>query len=161
QAKLNSPNTPIYLIENGVLPFENDTFDVVFSGFVLFEIGTQEQMLNYLKEANRVMKADGVMIALTASEEAYNNTWLDFNVDYPENKHLKSGDLAKSFLYDANIEFIDIYWTVEDYQTLFSAAGFTLVEVHYPLGRDTEPFDWKDEKTTSPHLILIAKKIAN
>jgi hypothetical protein len=86
----------------------------------------------------------------------YFKDWLIFNADYPENKNLKSGDLAKVYLRDAEIEFTDYYWTEADYIRLFKEAGFQLLEVHYPMGLESEPYPWKDEKTCSPFVVFIA-----
>jgi hypothetical protein len=88
----------------------------------------------------------------------YSKNWFTFNTDYPENKNLKSGDLAKIYLCDAAIEFTDFYWTEADYRHFFKKAGFDLLEIHYPLGKENEQYPWKDEKTASPFVIFVAKK---
>lgn len=158
QAKTNCPSTRFYLIKDGEIPLESDTFDLVFSSLVLFELGSEEDMLAYLNEAKRVLKDDGVFIALTGSEHMYSKNWLIFNSDYPENRNLKSGDLAKIYLKDAGIEFTDFYWTESDYRHFFKEAGFDLVKVHYPLGQADEGLEWKEETTLSPFVVFIAKK---
>lgn len=158
QAVLNCPNTSFYLIQNGSIPSTSEAYDLVFSSLVLFELGSEREILTYLEEAKRVLKKDGVFIAVTGSQEMYSKNWLIFNADFPENKNLKSGDLAKIYLCDADIEFTDYYWTEADYRRLFKQAGFQLVEVHYPMGKVSEPFSWKDEKTSSPFVILVAEK---
>ncbi|KAF3362988.1 hypothetical protein PHSC3_000523 [Chlamydiales bacterium STE3] len=158
QAKINCPNVPFYLIENGTIPFHSETCDIVFSSLVLFEVGSEREMLSYLEEAKRMMKTDGVFIAITGSQDAYTKDWLIFDTNFPENKNLKSGDLAKTYLRDAGIEFTDYYWTEADYRDFFKLAGFDLLEVHYPKGKDNEPYPWKDELTSSPFVIFVAKK---
>ncbi len=158
QAIKSSPQTPVHLVKNGTLPFESDTYDLVFSSLVLFELGTKEEMVTYLQETERVMKEDGTFIAMTGSQDMYSKDWLIFNVDYKENENLKSGDLAKVYLCDAQIEFSDYYWTEADYQELFEKAGLHLVEIHYPLGKASDPYSWKDEKVVSPFVIFVAKK---
>lgn len=157
-AKENYPDTPFQLVEKGCLPLDNESFDFVFSSKVLFEIDSREGILEYLKEGHRVLKNDGVFIAITGSQDMYTKDWGIYNVDYPQNKNLKSGDLGKIYLYDVQIEFTDFYWTEADYLQEFAAAGFNILEIHYPLGREDEPFAWKDEKVVSPFVIFIAKK---
>jgi ubiquinone/menaquinone biosynthesis C-methylase UbiE len=158
QAILNCPDTSFYLIQNGSIPSMPETYDLVFSSLVLFELGSEKEILTYLEEAKRVLKKDGVFIAVTGSQEMYSKDWLIFNTDFPENKNLKSGDLARIYLCDADIEFTDYYWTEADYRRLFNQAGFQLLEVHYPMGKASEPYSWKDEKTSSPFVVLVAEK---
>lgn len=158
QAIVNCPDTSFYLVQNESIPVAPETYDLIFSSFVLFELASENEIVKYLEEAKRVMKNDGVFLALTASQDAYSKNWLIYNINYPENKNLKSGDLAKAYDRGANIEFMDYYWTEADYQRLFQQAGFQLVEVHYPVGKESEPYPWKDEKTSSPFVVLVAKK---
>jgi ubiquinone/menaquinone biosynthesis C-methylase UbiE len=158
QAILNCPDASFYLIQNGSIPSMPETYDLIFSSLVLFELGSEKEILTYLEEAKRVLKKDGVFIAVTGSQEMYSKDWLIFDTDFPENKNLKSGDLARIYLCDADIEFTDYYWTEADYRRLFNQAGFQLLEVHYPKGKASEPYSWKDEKTSSPFVVLVAEK---
>ncbi len=158
QAIINCPDTDFHLIQNGTIPSELESYDLIFSSLVLFELGSEREIVGYLEEAKRVMKNDAILIAVTGSQDAYSKNWLIFNTDYPENRNLKSGDLAKIYLKDADIEFTDFYWTEGDYRQFFSKAGFSLIEVHYPLGKEDEQYPWKDERISSPFVILVAKK---
>lgn len=153
------PHIEFLAAQNGSIPFEAETFSLVFSSMVLLELGTETEMVNYLREGKRVLKEDGIFIAVTASQDAYNKDWLGLQTDYPENKNLKSGDLAKAYLCDVQIEFTDYYWTEADYRHFFELAGLDLVEVHYPLAKIDEPYPWKDEKTSSPFVVLVARKM--
>jgi len=56
QARNHCPETTFYMIENGTIPLDSETFDLVFSSFVLLELGNEKDMLTYLKEANRMLK---------------------------------------------------------------------------------------------------------
>jgi len=76
------------------------------------------------------MKEEAIFIAVTGSQDMYSKDWLIYNTDYPENKNLKSGDLAKVYLRDADIEFTDYYWTESDYRHIFAQAEFNLLEIH-------------------------------
>lgn len=158
QCAVNCPDIPLYLIKNGCIPAPSSTYDLIFSSLVMFELGSEEEILVYLKEAKRIMKDNGVLITIAGSQEMYTKNWFIFNSNYPENKDLKSGDLAKVYLNDGEIEFTDFYWTEADYRSFFKKAGFELVEVHYPLGKENEPYPWKDEKIYSPFIVLVAKK---
>jgi ubiquinone/menaquinone biosynthesis C-methylase UbiE len=160
QAIAYCPNTPFYLMQNRCIPLASNEYDFVFSSLVLFELGSEEEFIEYLGEAKRVMKDEGVLIAVTGSQEMYSKEWLGHHTDYPQNKNLKSGDLAKIYSCGAEIEFTDFYWTQDDYVHFFNHAGFQLIEIHYPLGKESDPYLWKDEKNSSPFVVFIAKKLA-
>lgn len=159
-ARLLCRDISFHLLCDGCIPSPDETYDLVFSSLVLFEIGSEEGIIDYLKEARRVMKKDGVFIALTGSQDAYIHTkeWLNLKVDYPENRDLQSGHLVRSCLSDVGLEFTDFYWTESDYRSFFAGSGFELLEVHYPLGKSDEPYAWKDETHSSPYIIIVAKK---
>jgi len=158
KARLNYPDTPFHLVSNGSLPFEEGRFDVIFSSFVLLEINSEKGLVAYLEEAKRVMKENGVFIGITSSQDRYSKEWLFEEVDFPENKNLTSGCKIKLYSKDAGIVFEDYYWTEEDYKKFFSKAGFQIVEIYYPLGKESDPYPWKDELYYSPYVILVAKR---
>ena len=159
-AKNQCPDIEFLLIENNTIPAEPQSFDLVFSSLVLFEIATEEGIVSYLKEAKRVLKEDGIFIAVTGSEHALTRTnWTDIKTDFPENKNIISGGLGKVYLYEIGIEFNDYHWTEADYRALFPRAGLQIVEFHYPLGQQDDGFAWKDELTISPWVVIVAKPI--
>ena len=159
QAALKYPSLSLHLIENGRIPFADSTFDLVFSSFVLFEIGTHDGIVNYLAEATRVMQVDGLFIAVTGSHHLHSTTkkWLNFNTAFPQNVNLESGNLVKLHLYDSDLEFSDYYWTESDYRYCFDKAGFELIEILYPLGEKNDVYLWRDEIFVSPFVILVSK----
>lgn len=157
QARIHCPLVPFYSIENGCIPLVSQSFDLVFSSFVLLEMKSAMEFAKYFREAKRVMKPNGTFIAVTGSQEFYSRNWLPFKTDYPENKNLKSGDKVKIAIIESNMEFTDFYWTETDYRMFFENAGLSLIEVLYPLGKATEPFPWKDEKTIPPFAVFVAK----
>ena len=148
------------LVKNDSIPSQSNKYDLVFSSLVLFEMAGEQEMMNYLIEARRVLKKDGIFLLLVGSEHMYSNKNLrTFYNDYPENKRPKSGQLVKVSLPDANIIFEDYYWTESDYQRFLKKAQFEVVATHYPLGKDGEPYEWKDEKKVSPFIVFVLKKI--
>ncbi|QQS35701.1 MAG: methyltransferase domain-containing protein [Ignavibacteriales bacterium] len=64
----NSDLDEAYVIENGVLPFNNATFDFVISDFVLEHIETP---LIFLSEVHRVMKPNGSFFFRTPNRNHY------------------------------------------------------------------------------------------
>ncbi len=158
QAQRRLPKANFNVIENDVIPIPSNSVDLVFSGFVLFELNSKEKLINYLKEGARVLKNTGVFIAVTGNEELYVKNWHGFSVNHKENKHLKSGGRAKITLREENIDFFDFFWTLEDYEDVFRKANLTILTTHFPLGQPNEGYDWKDEKTHAPFVIFVAKK---
>ena len=157
QSRINCPDLSFHLIEDNLKNLFQSNFDLVFSSFVLFEIGSKSNIVKYLKEAKSVMKEGGVFIGITGSESLYNGNWLAWETNFPCNKDLKSGDKAKLLLKHENIEFTDFFWKEVDYRDCFKIAGLNLLEIYYPLGMYNEPFQWKDEILDSPFVYFIAQ----
>ncbi len=160
EAQKSHPDVPFKLTVSELIPSPSKAYDLVFSSFVLFELGTKNEIIKYLKEAKRVLKDSGTFISVTGSENMYSEKkWMLFDTNYPQNKHLKSGDMAKILLKGADIEFTDYYWLESDYKECFKKAGFNLMEILYPLGKYSEPFPWNQERKSSPFVIFVAKPI--
>lgn len=158
QAQVNYPNYSFSCLENGQLPFVGSSFDLVFSSFVLCEIGTEQEMHQYLSEARRVLKKNGLFVGITCHENLHNiqRQWLDFETNFPENQVLMSGHLVKLYHRGSQIEFLDYYWKLSDYQNFFEKAHFRLIEIEYPLGKAQEAYAWQDELIFPSFMILKA-----
>lgn len=154
------PDISFDLVQDGKIPNESGTYDLVFSGWVLFELGTEQAIVAYLKEAARVLKPEGRFVAVTGSQDMFSKDWLIYGTDYPENQNPQSGKLCKVFSRDVTIAFTDYYWSEADYQRLFKEAGFRLLEVHYPLGKEGEGYAWRSEKSHSPYVIFVAEALS-
>lgn len=150
--------TPFHLIKSAQLPHANNTFDLVFSSFVLFEISTKSELSCVMNEIYRVLKKDGLFIAVTGSEALYNHTWLSLNVDFEQNRYLKSGDIAKVLLKDAELVVYDYYWTNQDYLDIINTSHFSLLETLFPLGEASDGYPWKDENHFPPYVIYVLSK---
>jgi ubiquinone/menaquinone biosynthesis C-methylase UbiE len=107
-AQAKDPPGKYVKIDSGVIPFDDDSFDLVFCSFVLLEISTKDEILNIVREIHRVLKKNGIFISLSASDHTYNHDWLTLNTNFPENKNIASGAKVK-------IEFRDINLTIDDY----------------------------------------------
>lgn len=158
EAKSEIKNVEFSLIQSGSLPFTDGYFDIIFSSFVLFEISTKIELQKILQEINRVLKNNGVFIAITGSEFLYNFNWLSIDVNFPENTYLTSGDIAKVLLKDANLIVYDYFWTNNDYMDVFNASNFYTLEMLHPLGNDNDTYSWKDEIHKPPYVIYILSK---
>lgn len=158
EAKQLNNSTPFQLIESAKLPYEDDTFDVAFSSFVLFEISSKPELKRVLNEIYRVLKKGGLFIGVTGSEELYNHKWLSLNVDFEQNKNLNSGDIAKVLLKDADLVVYDYYWTNQDYQEVIQASKFSILEILFPLGESRDGYPWEEEKQFPPYVVYVLSK---
>lgn len=152
------PESHYLHIKNGKAPVFDSSYDLVFSCFVMFTVPTKKDLLSILSEAYRCLRDEGTFIIVTGSEELYSHQWLSYNTDYPENKNLSSGDIARIQLRDLDIELVNYYWTDSDYKELFQQANFKILEKHYPLGRPSERTDWISETTHSPYVVYVLQK---
>lgn len=161
----SDPRGNYHLLHNHQIPTSNEFYDFIFSSFVLFEFATKEKMQQSLQEIKRVMKKNALFIAVTGSAEAYQreNQWVSLKVDFSQNNQLKSGDLGRIdfVMHDIPITFQNYYWTEQDYQDVFQAAGLSLCETHHPLGYQEEEillsWQWKSEMILSPYYIFVLK----
>lgn len=160
QARSRDGSTRYYHLQNEKLPFENESFDIVFSSFVFLEISTKEEIEKIFSEMIRVLRRDGVIIVITSSMDVYKHNWIGFKYDFPENnRDIQSGETFKLQFQGTEIILYDYLWTDKDYKQILDRLGLSIIEHHKPLGYDTDPFEWLDEKTTSPVAIYIIKKV--
>ena len=136
----------------------DQTFDLVLCAFPFDNIPGRERRAGIFRQLAQRLAPDGRIVNLVSSAEIYVHEWLSFSTrDYPDNRHADSGDLVKIVMLDVpdRRPVEDIFWTERDYAQTFAAAGLELVEVHHPLGDESDPFEWVSEYTVSPWTIHI------
>jgi len=160
QAITRDQSTSYYNIQTEQVPFENESFDIVFSSFVFLEISTKTEIEKIFLEMMRVLKRDGVIFVVTSSMDVYKGNWVGFKYDFPENsRDIQSGETFKLQFQGTEIILYDYLWTDEDYKQILDRLGLSIVEHHKPLGYDTDPYEWLDEKKASPVSIYIIKRL--
>ena len=145
-------------IKSAELPFQNDFFDIVFSSFVLFEIPNKNELKKIMSEIFRVLKKGGIFIGVTGSMQLYDHQWLSLDVNFEQNKNLKSGDIAKVLLKDADLIVYDYYWTDNDYNEVFNESNLRMLEKTFPLGESSDGYEWADEKNYPPYVVYVLIK---
>jgi len=146
------------IIQSGALPYDDNSYDIVFSSFVLFEIPTKNELIKIFNEIYRVLKNNGIFIAVTGSEEMYKHNWLSLDANYKENLNLKSGDVAKILIKDVDLVVYDYFWTDADYNEIISNTKFNKLESLLPLGEDNDGYNWIDEKKYPPYVVYVLSK---
>jgi SAM-dependent methyltransferase len=158
QARSKDPSGEYHHIPSGRLPFDDSTFDLVFSSFVFLEVSRIEEIERILKEIKRVLRKDGTVIFITASMEASTGDWVSLSYSFPENdKTLHSGDTVKLLIRGIDVVLHDYYWTDDDYTRAAEGAGLVVAKIHQPLGSRDDEVEWRDEIKMSPVSIYVLK----
>lgn len=157
-AQQNDPKGIYKLIKSAQIPALDASYDFIFSSWVFMEVSTKEELHKITTEIHRVLKKDGIFIAVLCNEETYNNDWLTLNTQFDENKYLKSGSQVRMFFKDINLSIYDYFWTKEDYEQVINNGGLKLINTHHPLGKDDDGYNWINEKSKPSCTIYIAKK---
>jgi ubiquinone/menaquinone biosynthesis C-methylase UbiE len=154
-AQNNHKDISFHKAEIGRLPFANSSFDLVLSTFVLFDIPSVEHLSNYVKEASRVLKKNGIFIALTGSEHFHKNNWLTIKNNIDANKNLRPGETYSVTLIDDNITFHDFFYTDNDYSLIFDRHNMKKLETHYPIGNHSDGINWTTEWDLAPYVVYV------
>lgn len=159
QARSKDVSGEYHHIPSGRLPFDDSSFDLVFSSFVFLEISRIDEIERILKEMKRVLRDDGTIIFVTSSTEATRGHWVSLSYAFPENdKPLKSGDTVKLLIQGVDVVFHDYFWTEDDYSGAAERAGLTVTALHKPLGSPDDPVEWRDETKMSPVAIYVLRR---
>jgi 2-polyprenyl-3-methyl-5-hydroxy-6-metoxy-1,4-benzoquinol methylase len=135
-------------------------YDLVLSVFTFDNIPGWENRCNILKSLGKLLSPEGRMICLDSTPELYTHEWASFTTrQFPENLKAKTGDIVRDIILDVEDQTPceDIFWTSEDYNSLFNMAGFVIEAVYKPLGYDHEPFEWINEKEIAPWVIYVLR----
>lgn len=147
----------IKLYDNKI-PFLDDSFDLVFSSFVLLEISSKALIESIVREIYRVLKKGGIFITIGANDNTYKYDWLTINTNFPENKDVKSGNRVKIEFRELSFAIFDYFWNDDDYTNIFRKVGFDVLDIHNPLGTKNDGYNWRDEYKFAPHSVIISKK---
>lgn len=158
QARSKDASGEYLHIPSGLLPFEDSSFDLIFSSFVFLEVSRIEEIEGILREMKRVLRKDGIIIFVTASTEATAGNWVSLSYSFPENnKPLRSGDTVKLLIQGIDVVLHDYFWTEQDYIGAAERAGLILAKLHKPLGSPDDSIEWRDETKMSPVAIYVLR----
>lgn len=157
-AKENDKTGTYQLMKNSKIPYDDETFGLVFASFVLLEISTLPQIEEVLIEISRVLKPGAHFVALVDNANLYSYNWSAINTDFPQNKNLKSGTKVMVEFIEEGFAIEDYYWSRQDYLAAMEKANLELLEICSPLADRNDEIDWKDEIYFSPISIYFMKK---
>jgi len=138
--------------------FPDGSFALVLSAFTFDNVPTHARKLKLFRELGRVLGAEGRIINLVSAPEIYVHEWASFSTrDFPENRQARCGDEVRIIVtaLEDRRPAVDVLWPDADYRSLFEESGLCVRDVHRPLGRADEPFDWVTETTIPPWVIYI------
>jgi SAM-dependent methyltransferase len=150
---------PFAWIEHGKLPFPDNCFDLVTSIMVLLEMPNLSCMKEAINEISRVLKPGGIFLAVVGSEYFPKGEWINKSSISDIDKPLSSGDIFVTSSNVTGINFIDYFYTDDDYRFIFEALGLKIIEHHEALGHDQDGIQWHLEKQLNPFTHYVCKKI--
>lgn len=154
-AKKKYPGLDFHHMKINELPFLDNSFDVVVSIFVLFDIPSLKLIETYASEAKRVLKENGIFIGITGSEYFHKHNWLTAINDVDKNKALISGQSYAVNVTDVDIVFTDFYYSNEDYTHAFKNSGLNTIATYFPKGKTEDNIDWLTEWELAPYTIYV------
>jgi ubiquinone/menaquinone biosynthesis C-methylase UbiE len=162
KARERDPEGKYHLVTDGDLGgFQDESFDLILSVFTFDNIPTMPTKVKCFREMRRILKSDGRIVSLVSSPLIYTHEWLSFTTKaFPENQDAKSGDKVKIVMTDVEDQrpVEDVLWSDEAYKEVYRQSGLEILEMHRPLGKDSEPQSWVNEKRISPWVIYVLKK---
>lgn len=138
--------------------FEPAAHDVVLSAFTFDNIPTMDEKVGWMRALADLLKPGGRIVNLVSAPEIYVNEWVSFSTrDFPENRNARCGETVRIVMLDVadRRPVEDILWTDEAWQEVHRRAGVAPLEVHRPLGKETEPVRWASETTIAPWVIYV------
>jgi SAM-dependent methyltransferase len=140
---------------------ESDVYDLILSAFTFDNIPSILRRVNLLNSLKRTLKPQGHLILLDSTPEIYLHEWASFSTKaFPQNAYAQSGDIVQIIMKDVEDDrpVEDILWNDTDYRHIFASAGLDLIKTHYPLGEDSEPYEWINETAVAPWVIYVLKQ---
>ncbi|MBI4718542.1 MAG: methyltransferase domain-containing protein [Planctomycetes bacterium] len=145
----------------GALP--DGGFDLILSAFTFDNVPGREKKVMLFRGLRRVLGPEGRIVNLVSSPDIYRNEWASFSTrDFPANRQARCGDevrIVVTALEDRR-PAVDILWPDEAYREVYERCGLAVHEVHRPLGRTDEPYEWVSETTIAPWVIYVLGHVA-
>jgi len=158
EASARDPEGRYLVARDGLEVLGRQRFDLILCAFPFDNIPGRERRIELFRQLGERLAPNGRIVNLVSSSEIYVNEWLSFSTrDYPENRSAVSGDRVRIVMLDVpdRRPVEDVFWTDDDYLRTFRNAGLEIVDVHRPLGNESDPFAWVSEYSVSPWRIHV------
>lgn len=161
-ARQLDPGGEYHRIDDGDFSrFSTSSFDLILSAFTFDNIPTMDKKIKLFKDFSILLTKNGTLINLVSSPEIYTHEWASFTTkDFPENQKAKTGDIVRIITTDITDKrpCYDIFWSEEDYATVYSNANLHIIKKYKPLATGKEPYQWINETKIAPWTIYVLKK---
>jgi SAM-dependent methyltransferase len=161
-ARQLDPGGEYHRIDDGDFSrFSTSSFDLILSAFTFDNIPTMDKKIKLFKDFSILLTKNGTLINLVSSPEIYTHEWASFTTkDFPENQKAKTGDIVRIITTDITDKrpCYDIFWSEEDYATVYSNANLHIIKKYKPLATGKEPYQWINETRIAPWTIYVLKK---
>jgi SAM-dependent methyltransferase len=162
EASARDPEGRYLLARDGFDVLGDQRFDLILCAFPFDNIPGREHRTELFRELGARLAPAGRIVNLVSSAAIYQHEWLSFSTrDFPENREARSGERVRIVMLDVpdRRPVEDIFWTDDDYLETFAGAGLELVEMHQPLGMESDPFAWVSEYAISPWRIHVVRRL--
>ncbi len=139
----------------------SSSFDLILSAFTFDNIPTMDKKIRLFNDLSTLLTRNGTIINLVSSPEIYTHEWASFTTkDFPENAKAKTGDIVRIITTDIadTRPCYDIFWSENDYTTVYSKANLRIMKKYKPLATGKEPYQWINETRIAPWTIYVIKK---
>jgi ubiquinone/menaquinone biosynthesis C-methylase UbiE len=161
-ARQLAPKEEYYRIDDGDFSrFSSSSFDLILSAFTFDNIPTIDKKIRLFNGLSTLLTQNGTIINLVSSPEIYTHEWASFTTkDFPENAKAKTGDIVHIITTDIadTRPCYDIFWSEEDYTTVYLKANLRIIKKYKPLATGNEPYQWINETRIAPWTIYVLKK---
>lgn len=157
------PSGQYTLIKNDDFSVINDKHDLILAIFTFDNIANGSK-IKIFKGLKKLLNRGGKIIILVSTPEIYTNEWLSFTTKvFTHNKTAKCGDIVNTIIIDIKDRspIDDILCPDDHYQFIFNESGLKVIDIHKPLGKNSEPFDWISEDKTPPWCIYVLASSTN
>jgi len=137
------------------------SFSLIQSAFTFDNIPGVETKARLFRDLRGLLAPDGILVNIVSAPEIYWNEWASFSTkDFPENRNARPGDPVKIITtdFEDRSPAVDILWPHKSYLETYSRAGLELVEVHEPLAKGDEPYNWVSETRIAPWVIYALRR---
>ncbi len=144
-----------HLLTESHIPFPDASVDVAVSAHAFVELRTREEMQQAANEIARMLVPAGMFLLITTNPAAIGCDYKSYK--YENIDELKSGDSITCLIKtEPSFTIIDTYWTLDVYQQVLQSAGFTRIQMTFPLADDGE--GWLDEQKIAPDVVFVGIK---
>lgn len=159
QALAQKDGIPYALIQHAQINSSPETYDLVLSALVYFDVPSLMMIEEIQIEIHRVLKNGGIFIAVVGSEHLHVTNWENSITDIEKNKKLKSGDVYEFMVPGDNITYYDYVYSDADYKSVFESTGFKILKAHHPVSEDGDNEHKSREIKPPAQTIYVCQKI--